>query len=354
MTRSKKAYISGGFLLTAIILFAALYSCQKKKTTSESYFESMNTFMKVQCYGENSAKANQQAQECITKLEQYLSVTKPESDLFALNTISEENELLSGYPISCKIHQETAQILSFALDMAAKTDGAFNPCLYPITKAWGFTTKKYQVPDWNLIHELLRNTDYRKVRVTDDSVTLISGMMIDLGAVGKGFAGDKAIEIMKRNGIKSAILDLGGNVQTIGSKPDGNPWTVGIRDPFQQGIAASVKVMDKAVITSGGYERFFTTPDGRKYIHIIDSSTGFPVDNEVASVTAIGTSGLYRDALSTSLFVMGVQKAISFWRAVSDFDFVMITKGKKAFISKGLADSFKLAKSSDLAVIVVD
>ena len=88
--------------------------------------------------------------------------------------------------------------------------------------------------------------------------------------------------------------------------------------------------------------------------HDVQSSTGFPVDNEVASVTAIGTSGLYCDALSTSLFVMGVQKAISFWRAVSDFDFVMITKGKKAFISKGLADSFKLAKSSDLAVIVVD
>lgn len=340
--------------LIFIIFFIILSGCKNKKSSSENYFESMNTFMKVQCYGENSEKANKEAQERIFQLEQYFSVTNPKSDLYTLNTISEENEFLRGYPIAAKVHEETVEAISFAIDMASKTNGAFNPCLYPISKEWGFTTKKYKVPDWNKIHELLKNTDYRKVRINKDSVTVLSGMMIDLGAIGKGFAGDEAIKILKKHGIESALLDLGGNIQTIGSRPDGNPWTVGIRDPFSESdIAASLKIIDKAVITSGGYQRYFTADNGRRYIHIIDGSTGFPVENDIASATAIGKSGLYCDGLSTSLFVMGIQKSIDFWRKTADFDFIIITKGKKAFVTQGIAPSFKLAKDSDLAVIIV-
>jgi thiamine biosynthesis lipoprotein len=171
-------------------------------------------------------------------------------------------------------------------------------------------------------------------------------MQIDLGSVAKGYTGDCILEQFRNQGVTSAILNLGGNVQTLGAKPDGSPWRVAITDPVSAGNAGMVEIIGKAVVTSGGYERYFEE-DGVVYRHIMDPSSGYPVDNDLLSVSIIGDSGLVCDALSTALFVMGLDRAAAFWKAwgsdsngACDFEAVFITVDGKIYITEGLEDSF--------------
>ena len=165
-------------------------------------------------------------------------------------------------------------------------------------------------------------------------------MQLDFGALGKGYAGDRTVQFLKDKGITSALLDFGGNIQALGTKPDGSLWTIGIKNPWNDesnsSVICSLKISDKAVVTSGGYERFFIGTDGKKYIHIFDSKTGCPVQSDLESVSIVCPSGLYADALSTSLFVMGKNQAIAFWKQHQDFDFILLTKDKEMLYSEGL------------------
>lgn len=317
--------------LLSLFTIILLSSCTNKK--SETYFESMNTFMKVQAYGEKAEEANAAAQKYIGELEGFISVTKPESDIYKLNHATQ-------FPV--EINHQTLELIKIALNMSEISDGAFNPCLYPVSSTWGFTKKQYRIPSQEEINEKLKLTDWKKVRIEDSNVFMENGMQFDLGGIGKGFAGDEAAKKMRSFGIKSALLDLGGNIQLIGSKPDGKDWTVGIRNPIEDGVVGTLNVSDVAVITSAGYERYFEGPDGHKYIHIFDGTTGCPVENEMLSTTAIAESGTYCDGLSTTLYVLGVDRSIELWRKQKDFDFIMITKNKDIYISKNIAKKFTL------------
>lgn len=298
----------------------------------QNYFESMDTFMKVQCYGKNSKKANDVAQNYIKKIESIFSVTNENSEIYKVNNAT-------SFPI--KISTETSDLIKFSLEMAEKTSGAFNPCLYPVTSLWGFTKKNYKVPSAQEIQNALLLTDYHKVRLEKNEITLEKGMMLDLGGIAKGYAANEAAKILESFGIKSALLDLGGNIQTIGKKADGSSWHIGIRNPFGDGVFAFLEVSKSiAVVTSAGYERFFEDENGKKYIHIFDAKTGMPVDNEVVSATAVAKNGTYCDALSTSLFVMGIEKATEFWRKYKDFDFIIVTKNKKVYVTSGIKTMF--------------
>lgn len=290
--------------------------------------------MTIQAYGKNAAKANEEVQNRINIIENAISTTKEDSLICRLN---------SGYESSVKADNDTYNLIDFGLYISEKTDGALNIALYPVTSAWGFTTENYRVPSDEEIRKLLKYTDYSKITLSSkNEVTLQEGMKLDLGAIGKGFAGDRAIDILKNNGITSALLDLGGNIQTIGLKPDGSEWTIGIKNPWDGTIAAGLKINNQAVITSGGYERFFTGDDGKKYIHIFDSKTGRPVENDLASVSIITNSGLYGDALSTALFVMGLDKAIDFWKSNRDFEMIIITEPGDIYYTANLSEKINL------------
>lgn len=300
----------------------------------------MDTFMTIQSYGDkkNAEIANQKAKEELLRIEKLLSVTDIESEIFRIN--HHQNEWQN-------VNQTTWEVLLEAKQMAQLTQGSFNPCLYPILSAWGFTTGSFSIPENDTIQYLLQFTDFEKIEFKDSyKIFIPQNMMIDLGGIAKGFTGDKIIQILKENGIESALLDLGGNIQTLGTKPDGTKWNIGIKNPLTGEVAAGIKVENMAVITSGGYERFFTASDGKKYIHIIDSKTGFPVDNEIASVTIVAESGTYADALSTALFVMGTEQAFSFWKKCKsehqnthqNFEMLIFTKNKQTFVTKGLED----------------
>ena len=332
-------------LVCVFVIFANSCS-QKIETTS---FTAMNTNMTVKSYGKNkriTTAANERVQQEVERLEGILSTTIEDSDIYKIN-----NNDVEEIPVSA----ETTYLIERSSEFYDMTGGAFNPALYPVIREWGFTTGQYKVPEAGRIQELLEFTDFSQVIIWDGIVTRPAGLQLDFGAIGKGYAGDRAIEILRDAGVKSALLDFGGNIQVLGTKPDGSDWTVGIKNPWGGDPVAAVRLRDACMITSGGYERFFTGDDGKKYIHIFDSATGRPVENELESVTIICHEGIYGDAMSTALFVMGLDKAIEFWhtcRSSCDFDFVIITKDRSLVYSAPLENSISLLFDFDSVRVV--
>lgn len=212
---------------------------------------------------------------------------------------------------------------------------------------WGFPTGEYHVPSGEEIENLLPDVDGGTVEISGNTVTLGEGQQIDLGGIAKGYTGEKLTEIFQGYGVSSAMVSLGGNIQAIGTKPDGSSWRVGIRDPkgSQQDYAGVLQVQNEAVVTSGGYERYFEE-DGRTYIHIIDPRTGYPVENDLLSVTIVSPDGTLADGLSTALYIMGYDKAVQFWEQHQDeFDVILITADEQIHVSKKLQDSFQSDKN---------
>ena len=233
----------------------------------------------------------------------------------------------------------------FALDLS----------VYPIVRAWGFTTGSYQVPDEETIQALLPLVDYTKIQYNDatGAVVLPAEMEIDLGSVAKGYAGQLAAQMLRERGVESALLNLGGNVQTVGTKPDGSSWQIGIKDPKGEDAMMVLSVADQAVVTSGGYERYFEQ-DGQTYWHIMDPFTGHPADSGLISVTIVGDEGVVCDGLSTALFVMGLEKAADLWAQSGDFEAVFVTASGEVYITEGLRDRFALTEQyADTPVSVI-
>ena len=291
----------------------------------------MDTAMTLTAYGEGGGAALSAARDLILDLEGLLSTTDPDSEIYALN----QGETVTLSP-------STREVLEQALALCQDTGGALDVTVYPVVRAWGFTTGQYQVPDGQTLTALLERVDYTQVALTGDALTLPAGVELDLGAVAKGYTGDRLMELFRQAGIASAYVNLGGNVQVLGGSPDGDPWRVGIQDPAGEGPIAVVEVTDRAVVTSGAYERYFEQ-DGVRYGHIIDPATGRPADSGLASVTILSSSGTLADALSTALFVLGPDRAAEYWRSRDDFDFILIGEDGSITISQGIEDSFSFA-----------
>ncbi|MGN0650245.1 MAG: FAD:protein FMN transferase [Oscillospiraceae bacterium] len=302
--------------------------CSARETRTD--FFAMNTFMQITAYGDAPAD---EAKAMIISLEKALSVTYADSDISRINSSNGEAVAVSA---------ETAELIQAAIKLCERTDGALDITIYPVVREWGFTTDNYRIPDQETLSELSEYVDYRKVKTDGGSVSLPEGFMLDLGAVAKGCAADKTLALFKQNGVKSALINLGGNVYALGSKPDGSAWKIGIADPLKpEEICGRISVCDKAAVTSGDYERFFIGEDGKKYCHIIDPSDCRPADNGLCSVTIIADSGLLCDALSTAMFVMGKQAALEHWRTYRDFEMVLIEADGSITVTEGLEGVFE-------------
>ena len=227
--------------------------------------------------------------------------------------------------------------------MAKETGGALDPTIYPVLTAWGFTTGKNRVPKETEIRTLLEHVGYEKVILDGQTLTLPEEMELDLGAVGKGYAGDLTADLVKEHGLESALLNIGGNIQAVGSRPDGEDWRLAIRSPYGEGEVGLLKVSDCAVVTSGNYERYFTAKDGTRYGLIIDPKTGYPVDNGLASVTIVTEEGKMGDALSTALFVKGLDGAKAYWQSHDGFEMIVMTEDQKLYVTEGLDEKFTLS-----------
>jgi len=300
--------------------------------SADVQFTAMDTFMHLTAYGAGASTALNAAQQSLLALENQLSVTEADSEISAVNNAD-------GRPVS--VSEDTAALVDFALSMSRRTDGAMDPTVYPLVRAWGFTADEYRVPTQAELESLLPLVGSEQVDLSGNTLTLSPGAMLDLGSVAKGWAGDRLADDLKQAGISSAILRLGGNIQTVGAKPDGSDWVVGIQDPDSEGMLARLSVRDCAVVTSGGYQRAFTE-NGKTYWHIIDPATGHPARTGLTSVTVIAPSGALCDALSTALFVMGADRAADHWREHRDFEAVFVCEDGRITITAGLEDSFAL------------
>lgn len=330
-----------------ILIMCICGGCKAQDVQQEDTFKScevfaMDTYMTLTAYGENANGALEKAESRIKELDEKLSTGNADSEIALLNS--------NG---SGKLSKDSFYLLEKSLDISKKTDGAFLPTIYPIMEAWGFPTKEFNVPDASLIKNLMPLLDIGKVDIDsqNDSVSFREeGMKLDFGGIAKGYTSDEIMKIFKENGIESGIINLGGNVHTLGTKADGSLWKVGIQNPYgDEEYLGVLEIADKAVITSGGYERYFEK-DGIIYHHIIDPATGYPADNELQSVTIVSNDGVLADGLSTALFVMGLDKAIKFYRDNSeDFDVIMMTKDDVVYVSEGVSDSF--STSFDMKLI---
>lgn len=329
-------------LLSAAFLLTGCSGAPTQEPETATFF-AMDTAMDFTVYGD--AALLDEAETLIGSLEEQVSVTDEHSDIYAIDHTGSGS--LSG---------NAAELMEQALELCRRTGGALDISVYPIVRAWGFTTGSYQVPDEETIQSLLPLVDYTQIQydAATGVVTLPEGMEIDLGSVAKGYAGQLAAQMLREHGVQSALLNLGGNVQTVGAKPDGSPWQIGIKDPQGEDAMMVLSVEDQAVVTSGGYERYFEQ-DGQTYWHIMDPSTGHPADSGLISVTIVGDEGVVCDGLSTALFVMGLEKAADLWAQSGDFEAVFVTASGEVYITEGLRDRFALTEQyADTPVSVIE
>ncbi len=310
----------------------SLTACGQGQGESASIF-AMDTVMELTAYGDNAQEALTAGAKEINALDALLSAQRPESDIAKLNRAKGETVTVSD---------ETAQLLERALALCEDTGGALDVTIYPVMRAWGFDSKDYRVPSEDELAKLLEQVDYAAISVKGNTVTVPEGVELDLGAVGKGYAGDRIVALWRDMGMESGLLCLGGNVQCLGAKPDGTDWSVGIRDPEDESaLLATVTGRDMAVVTSGAYQRYFDE-GGVRYHHIMDPATGKPAHSGAASVTIVAGSGVLCDALSTALYVIGPDKAADYWRAHRDFEMIYYTEGGTLLYTAGLKDRLTL------------
>jgi thiamine biosynthesis lipoprotein len=342
MMRTKRKY---NWLAAVCLAAMLLTGCGKSAagdTTAETasgekyqrQVYAMDTIMMLTAYGSQAESALAEAEQEIYTLEDDLDPENPDGSVYALNANTGSQVVVTP---DCYSVMETTMHYYYL------SGGALDPGLYPIIKAWGFTTETYRVPTQTELNSLLSAKLTGSIAL-DESVcaaTIPVGMEVSFGAVGKGYTAQKVMDLLAEDGVESAILSLGGNVQTLGdTKPDGSQWQVAVTDPNDTGSYVGILSLGQAaVVTSGGYQRYFEQ-DGVTYIHIIDPATGYPVDNDLLSVTVVTDDGAKADALSTTLFVMGKEKALAFQQEQGDFELVLITTDNQVIVTAGLVDCF--------------
>lgn len=293
----------------------------------------MDTKMTVKVYGEGAPEAAREAKERLQALDALWSATSEGSDVVRLN---------SGAGEAVALAPETMRLLRLSEVVREETKGALDVTLLPLLKLWGFSGGVHRVPTAEEIEAARALTGAGKLKLDEAAGTarLEKGSSVELGAVAKGYAGELVAAELKSRGVRSALLDLGGNIETIGMREGGTPWRVGLRNPFGGALLGTVEVADAAVVTSAIDQRFFTDEAGNHYWHILDPATGKPAASGLASATVVAKSGGRADALSTALFVMGAARAAAFWHERQDFDMVLVGMDGHVWITEGLLDRF--------------
>jgi thiamine biosynthesis lipoprotein len=315
----------------------------------EKYDFCMDTVVYQKVYGKNTEEVIDEATRKIRYLEGKLSFFQEESDIFQINIHAGKNWV--------KVSQDTIDVLQKAVEVSKSSNGAFDVTVGVLTDYWRQLKKNQKKPDKNQIQDLISLINYRDILINSEErlVKLLwFNQKIDLGGIGKGYAGEKVIDVYKDYSIQSGFINLGGNVVTIGKTHWKRSWIIGIRNPFSAdgGIFGNVQVQDRAVVTSGGYERYYEI-DGLKYHHILDPRTGFPARLEWQSVTIVEESSTLADALSTAIFIMNRQELIRFLKNFPSLGVILVAHTGEIMISKNLKEIFQKT-NPEMSIIYID
>lgn len=336
-----------GAALLALVLMAAGCAGESGGAAQASAvrsFTAMDTGMSLTVSATDQKAADEAADACVERVRELDALLSPEggqSQISILNGAGGD---------ATPVREDLLPLFATARAVAQETDGAFDPTVYPLTSAWGFTDGAYRAPSDEELDALLPRVGYERLHVDASArtVALESDARMDVGGVAKGFAADELRALLAERGATSALLDLGGNVTALGSKPDGSPWKVGVADPAAPDqLAGTLELTDATASTSGDYQRFFVDDAGVRHHHLLDPATGRPAESGLASVTVVGPDGARCDALSTALFVMGLDRAVDAWRAAAAsgesggaFEAVLIESDGTMHVTAGLAEAF--------------
>ena len=334
-TINKHKRIACIILLAAMVL--TLCSCGESKAY-QMQVVAMDTVMTLTAYGRNAQKGLNSAKATIVALDSSVDPDIETSTVYEINHAAGEQTMISG---------QIAEMLITAKDIYEKSNGSYDLTIYPLIDRWGFNNGKYYVPTDEEIAQDLSRLCMDQLTVSSFPasgtfvVTLPSYGEISFASCAKGCAAKYAIDAMRKSGVTSGIVSLGGNVQTLGLKPDGSNWTVGIVDPNNtSGYLATVSVGETAIVTSGTYQRYM--PDNPKYHHIFSPKTGYPTNNGLKSLTVICEDGTEADCLSTAMFVLGKSGALNYWASNGGFEMIIIDSDNQITATIGLQEKIDL------------
>ena len=324
-------------LLSSALLF--FWGCKKEAMPPQSQLH-LGTVCTINLFDQGSTELYGQMFQKLKGIEQAFSVNLSDS------AVSQINQSAGIAPVV--VPQEVIYVLQEALRIAERTGGAFDPTIGPLVDLWDIGGDNSQVPSQQAIDHARSLVDWRLVEIDSQRGTVYltkQGMALDLGGIAKGYAADELVAIAQEAGIQQALFDLGGNIYAFGTKADGTPWRVGVKDPAQPGgsPALALAVQDRSVVTSGMYERFFEQ-EGIRYHHILNPATGYPVWNDIQSVTIVSKSSLLADALSTSVFVLGREKGLALLES-EDAEGVIIGEDNLVYPTSGIADQLSVVVS---------
>ncbi|NWG12819.1 MAG: FAD:protein FMN transferase [Acidobacteria bacterium] len=338
--------------LYRILFLVAMGACSRESTEPVTRsFASMGTQASVTVaaeYRDRLPELTEAVHEVLRRLEDQLSTYRSDSEISRLAAAA------GRFPIS--VSADTRRILELARRYGELSRGAFDVTVAPLVQLWGFGRRaRHSVPDPEVIEDRLRLVNFRSIELQGGSAFLPAGMSLDLGGIGKGFAVDKAVEVLRRSGVRAAMVDLGGNIRVLGQAEPGTSWTIGIRNPFEsERVLGVIKLPDgMAVATSGNYERFVEI-GGRRYSHIIDPRTGYPVEG-MAGVTVVSPDATGSDALSTALFVLGVESGFEVLKDVPGTEalFIRDRDPVELWLTPGMATLFTAVPEYEPAIRVL-
>ncbi|CCQ92611.1 conserved hypothetical protein [[Clostridium] ultunense Esp] len=339
------------YVLIVIVMTSAILGCQKSDNqgplTRTEFL--MDTVITLKMYDQKDNKILDEAVNRLKEIEERMSATIDTSDISLINKNS------GIKPV--KVHDDVYYVIQQAKYFARITKGAYEPTIGPLVDLWNITgtdkDERHSIPTEEEIKKRMALVDYNDLELMDNNHVYLKreGMKLDLGGIVKGYAADEVKRIFIENGIESAIIDLGGNVYALGKKENGEAWRIGIQDPFEVtgSYLGILSVEDKSIVTSGDYERFFIY-EGQKYHHIIDSKTGYPSENEVAGVSIISDKSIDGDALSTALFILGVDEGTELINEQENIEAIFITKQEEVIVDENIMEDFSL-KNNKLKLI---
>ena len=325
--------------LLCLGLLLSLPGCGSTQAAEKQLF-AMNSAVSIKAYGKLAEAGIDSAVSVINSLGSALDPKRDGSTAYAINAAQGQSVVVTG---------QVAEMLLTMQRVYQLSSGDFDPTVYPLVKAWGFVDGLYRVPSEDEIKGLVKNVDFSAVSISAMSdtdsylLTMPAGMELSFAAVGRGCAAMYAARAMQVAGVEAGIVSIGGNIQTFGDKPDGSDWIITIQNP--QNISDYICKLNLstgcAVVTSGGYQRFFTDDDGNTWTHLIDPKDGYPAESGLLSATVVCDDGIYADALSTALCVMGEDDAVDLYEESSDFEMLLVTNDGRILVSEGLNNAFE-------------
>ncbi len=322
-------------------------------TVAQTTHPAMGTVMAHKAFGRYAEAGLAAVCRDIERLEGLLSRFIPGSDIRRINE--------SAGTGSERVSPETYEVLAKAVEFSRSCPGCFDVTIEPLVSLWQRSRADRTQPEDASIRQALSLVNYRDL-VLDPGERYpfamtgglrYAGQAVDLGGIGKGYAGDRILEVYRKYDIVSAYSNLGGNVVTVGAKPDGAPWQIGIQHPRDENrILGAVSVVNQAVVTSGDYQRFYTDRQGKRRHHILDPQTGYPADAGLVSVSIVAENALAADALSTIVFVAGMEKGLEFLQRFPQTEAILVDSDLCAYVTPGLSGRFRADRG--IAVTVLD